>query len=48
MGAIASGGGRILNREVISMSGVDPMTLDAVEEDERSEIDSRTHEFDHA
>ncbi len=38
MGAIASGGGRVVNQEVVNALGIDPAAIDAVAEKEAREI----------
>ncbi len=38
MGAIASGGGRVVNQEVVNAFGIDPAAIDAVAEKESREI----------
>lgn len=41
MGAIASGGGRFLNKEVIAMSGITPEDIERAEATERAELERR-------
>jgi putative phosphoribosyl transferase len=38
MGAIASGGGRVVNEEIVDALGIDPATIDAVTKQESREI----------
>jgi putative phosphoribosyl transferase len=45
MGAIASGGIRILNPEVVAMGGVDEATIERVERRERAELDRRSRAY---
>ena len=41
LGAIAPGGVRVLNEDVISMCGVDPLEIDLIEQREREELERR-------
>ena len=45
MGAIASGGIRVLNEHVVTMSGVSPAQIDAVAAREQAELDRREREY---
>ena len=45
MGAIASGGIRVLNEHVVTMSGVSPAQIDAVAAREQAELDRRKREY---
>jgi putative phosphoribosyl transferase len=45
MGAIGEGGVRVLNTEVIRMTGVSPTELSVVEERQRAELDRRVRRF---
>lgn len=45
MGAIASGGIRFVNRQVVSMAGVDEETIEAVEREERRELERRERAY---
>ena len=45
MGAIASGGIRVLNEDVVGAIGLDEATIDAVERDERRELERREHAY---
>ncbi|WP_027881178.1 phosphoribosyltransferase [Meiothermus rufus] len=41
MGAIASGGGRVLNQEIVESLGLNPKTIAAVERQEQAELQQR-------
>jgi predicted phosphoribosyltransferase len=45
MGAIASGGVRVLNHDVVNALGIAPMVIDAVAEQENREIERREREY---
>ena len=45
MGAIASGGARVLNRDVIESLGISDRAIEAVEQRERREIERREHAY---
>ena len=45
MGAIASGGVRVLNDEVVSWYGIDPQSIDEVAGREQTELDRREREY---
>lgn len=45
MGAIASGGARVINQDVLRLAGVPPETLDAVTEREEQELQRRERLF---
>jgi putative phosphoribosyl transferase len=45
MGAIASGGVRVLNDDVVEMLGVSPAEIDAVADDEARELERREHQY---
>ena len=45
MGAIASGGVRVLNEDVVAELGIGPDTIDAVTEREQAELERREHAY---
>ena len=45
MGAIASGGVRVLNEEVIRRLGITPRMIDAAAEEQQRELERREHEY---
>src|SRR5262245_58981154 len=47
MGAIATGGVRVLNRDVVDHLGITPSTIDRVAEEEMRELRRRDHAYRH-
>src|SRR5436190_5219824 len=45
MGAIASGGVRVLNEDLIRKLGITPRMIDAVTEEQQRELERREHEY---
>lgn len=46
MGAVASGGTRFVNREVVAALGISPQTIDRVTSEELQEIERRAHAYE--